>query len=287
MNAGLSPCRVETSHGSVEYAAFGDGPPLLCLHGAMGGHDQSAILGQLLAPEGWLVLAVSRPGYLGTPLGGRGTPEAQADLCAALLAHLGVGPTAVMAVSGGGPCAVHLALRHPRLTRALALVSTCSGRITERLPLAWHLLRLAARFPRLGALLRPKAATPGQAVKRGFGDPGSRRAVMHDPEALALFSELSAQTRSRLEERLAGTVNDVAVTRSRDYPLEDVAVPTLVVHGTADPHVPFAAHGKRLAERIPGARLAALAGGEHAAIFSHRRQARQAVAAFLAGLPDA
>jgi pimeloyl-ACP methyl ester carboxylesterase len=104
---------------------------------------------------------------------------------------------------------------------------------------------------------------------------------------LALFAELSAQTRSRLGERLAGTVNDVAVTRSRSYPLEDVAVPTLVVHGTADPHVAFAAHGQRLAERIPGARLAALAGGEHAAVFSHRRQARQAVAAFLAALPEA
>ncbi len=287
MNAGLTSRRVETSLGPVEYAAYGDGPPLLCLHGAMGGFDQSAILGRLLAPEGWRILAVSRPGYLGTPLGGRETPEAQADLCAALLEHLGVGPAAVMAVSGGGPCAVHLALRHPRLTRGLVLVSTCSGHMTERLPLAWHLLRLAARFPRLGAMLRPKAASPEQAVKRGFGDPASRRAVMHDPEALALFTELSAQTRSRLGERLAGTVNDVAVTRNRDYPLEDVAVPTQVVHGTADPHVPFAAHGQRLAERIPGARLATLAGGEHAAIFSHRGQARQAVASFLAGMPEA
>ncbi|QAZ67768.1 alpha/beta fold hydrolase [Solidesulfovibrio carbinolicus] len=287
MNAGLSPCRIETSLGPVEYAAYGDGPPLLCLHGAMGGFDQSAILGRLLAPEGWRVLAVSRPGYLGTPLGVREAPEAQADLCAALLTQLAVGPAAVMTVSGGGPCALHLALRHPRLTRGLMLVSTCSGRITERLPLAWHILRLAARFPRLGSLMRPKAASPEQAVKRGFRDPASHRAVMNDPEALALFAELSAQTRSRLGERLAGTVNDVDVTRSRDYPLEDIAVPTLVVHGTADPHVPFAAHGKQLAERIPGARLVALAGGEHAAIFSHRGQAQQAVAAFLSGFPDA
>lgn len=287
MNAGSSPCRVETSLGPVEYAAYGDGPPLLCLHGAMGGHDQSAILGRLLAPEGWRVLVMSRPGYLGTPLGGRETPEAQADLCASLLEYLDVGPTVVMAVSGGGPCALHLALRHPRLTRGLVLVSTCSGRITERLPLAWHILRLAARFPRLGSLMRPKAASPEQAVKRGFRDPASRRAVMNAPEALVLFAELSAQTRSLLGERLAGTVNDVAVTRSRDYPLEDVAVPTLVVHGTADPHVPFAAHGKQLAERIPGACLAALDGGGHAAIFSHSGEARQAVATFLAGLPEA
>ena len=32
---------------------------------------------------------------------------------------------------------------------------------------------------------------------------------------------------------------------------------------------------------------AALAGGEHAAVFSHGRQARQAVAAFLADLAEA
>lgn len=46
--------------------------------------------------------------------------------------------------------------------------------------------------------------------------------------------------------------------------------------------VPFAQHGKVLAERIPGAELVALRGGEHVAIFTHREEARARVVRFLA-----
>lgn len=34
---------IETRLGPVEYAAFGEGPAVLCLHGAMGGFDQGLI----------------------------------------------------------------------------------------------------------------------------------------------------------------------------------------------------------------------------------------------------
>jgi pimeloyl-ACP methyl ester carboxylesterase len=81
--------------------------------------------------------------------------------------------------------------------------------------------------------------------------------------------------------RLPGTLNDVAVTRTRTYPLEKIAVPVLVVHGTKDRAVPFARHGKVLAERIPGAELVALDGGDHVAIFTHRDEARARVVRFL------
>jgi pimeloyl-ACP methyl ester carboxylesterase len=74
----------------------------------------------------------------------------------------------------------------------------------------------------------------------------------------------------------------VAVTRARTYPLARIAVPVLVVHGTRDAAVPFAQHGKVLAERIPGAELVALEGGEHVAIFTHRDEARARVVPFLA-----
>ena len=44
--------------------------------------------------------------------------------------------------------------------------------------------------------------------------------------------------------------------------LPEIAVPTLVVHGTADPMFPFP-HGEALAAEIPGARLLALEGAGH------------------------
>jgi pimeloyl-ACP methyl ester carboxylesterase len=45
-------------------------------------------------------------------------------------------------------------------------------------------------------------------------------------------------------------------------PLSSIAVPTLVIHGTADPMFPLA-HGEALAREIPGARLLALDGAGH------------------------
>ena len=45
-------------------------------------------------------------------------------------------------------------------------------------------------------------------------------------------------------------------------PLSSIAVPTLVIHGTADPMFPLE-HGQALAEEIPGARLLTLDGAGH------------------------
>jgi pimeloyl-ACP methyl ester carboxylesterase len=104
---------------------------------------------------------------------------------------------------------------------------------------------------------------------------------MEDGEAWTLLRELQASTTSRMAQRLAGTDNDIEVCNTHDYPLEEIAVPTLVVQGTKDPLVPFEQNGKQFAARVPGAQLLALEGGEHAAIFSHRREARDRVTDFL------
>jgi acetyl esterase/lipase len=85
----------------------------------------------------------------------------------------------------------------------------------------------------------------------------------------------------RMAARVPGTKNDVAVCRTREFPFEQITTPALVVHGTRDPLVPIAQHGEVSARRIAGAELVALEGGEHAAIFSHRDEARSRVAAFL------
>jgi pimeloyl-ACP methyl ester carboxylesterase len=74
------PRVVHTRRGPVEYAEVGAGPAVLCLHGAMGGYDQSLLLARSAGAPGFRYLAVSRPGYLGTPLSRGRTPEEQADL---------------------------------------------------------------------------------------------------------------------------------------------------------------------------------------------------------------
>ncbi|HSM93279.1 MAG TPA: alpha/beta hydrolase [Anaeromyxobacteraceae bacterium] len=275
------PATVATRLGPVECVSTGEGPPVLSLHGAMGGWDQSLLLARTLGEAGYRYLAVSRPGYLGTPLSGGRSPEEQGDLLAALLDAMGVERAAVMAVSGGGYAALHFALRHPGRCAALVLVSTTAGP-TPPPPLAFHLIRLLLRVPGFEQRARRRAERdPEGNARRAFRDAAQVERLLADAEAWGLYRELARTTSARMAERWAGTANDVRVTRTHEYPLERIAAPVLVVHGTRDPLVPFERHGAALAARIPGAKLLALEGGEHPAIFTHRPEARAAVTAFL------
>ena len=59
---------LSTDAGQVEVSDRGDGPPVLVLHGSPGGIDVAELMGRFLRIRGFRVIAISRPGYLGTPL---------------------------------------------------------------------------------------------------------------------------------------------------------------------------------------------------------------------------
>jgi pimeloyl-ACP methyl ester carboxylesterase len=277
------PAIIDTPRGAVEYASFGTGPAILCLHGAMGGFDQGLLLGRTIGPPGYRYVGPSRPGYLGTPLSLGRSPEAQADLYASLLDALEVERCGVMAVSGGGPSAIHFALRHADRCWGLVLVSTCADRLDSKPPLSFALRKLLMRLPGVASAARRKVLQdPESAARRSVTSPKLFDRLRSDADAWALLCELQASTTDRMTRRFRGTDNDIVVSRTRSYPLEDITVPTLVLHGSADPLVPFARNGAVFAKRVPGAKLLVLEGGEHAAIFTHRQEARAEVASFLA-----
>jgi len=282
-----SPHLLQTGLGPIELIDGGDGPPIVALHGGMGGHDQSLLLAQAaITRSDARVLAVSRPGYLGTPLGEHRTPAAQADLVAAMLDALGLDQAVLIAVSAGGPCALQFALRHPQRCRALVLVSCCSGHlamppeVARRLPM----MKLLARLPLLPRLMRWKAARdPDGTAARSILDPKLRARTLADPDAGPLLRALLLSTFDRLAERLPGTLNDTAQFAAlSDFPLTEVTAPVLVIHGSADRVVPFT-HAERVARQAPRAELFAVEGGDHVSLFTHLDAVRARVGEFLAG----
>jgi pimeloyl-ACP methyl ester carboxylesterase len=274
---------IETTRGPVECTDSGDGPAVLLLHGAMGGFDQSAVLGRAaLGDAAFRRIAISRPGYLGTPLAAGPTPEEQADLCAALLDALGVGQARVMAVSGGGQTALQFALRHHELCSALVMISACSAPLLEPVPLRYHLMKWMARFPSFTARMAQKAARdPEAAARRSIPDDEQRARTLRHPEAGRLLAELQQSTLHRTRERLPGTDNDIRQSHHPfDYPVERITAPVLIVHGSADPIVPYP-QAEALAARLDRGELLTLRGGGHSSLFTHLDEIRARVAGFL------
>jgi pimeloyl-ACP methyl ester carboxylesterase len=116
---------------------------------------------------------------------------------------------------------------------------------------------------------------------RSIRDPEILQRTVNDAETWPIFSAMMLSTYDRMGQRIAGTENDINITRTATYALEAMRVPVLVVHGTDDPLANYDANAPQYVRRIPHAELFTVDGGEHVAIFSHRHLVRPRVAAFM------
>jgi pimeloyl-ACP methyl ester carboxylesterase len=113
---------VRTDCGPIEYARAGSGYPVLVVHGNAGGFDQGLMLAdRSIGPE-FQVIAVSRFGYLGSPMPPEASVAIQADAFASLLDSLAIKQAAVVGYSAGSVSSIQFALRHPERVSSLILV---------------------------------------------------------------------------------------------------------------------------------------------------------------------
>jgi pimeloyl-ACP methyl ester carboxylesterase len=273
----------QTPCGPIEYAVAGEGAPVLVVHGAGGGIDQGMDAAKGLAAVGFRVVAVSRFGYLRTPLPADASPEAQADAHACLLDALGIGRAAIIGASAGAPSAMQFALRHPQRCLALVLLVPAAfvprpGGAPSLTPpartvflfdtalrsdfLYWAWMRLANRTL-VGAIL----ATPPEVLEKADAEEQARAAQMLD-HTLPVTA------------RRLGLVNDAKVVLSLPrYELERIRAPTLVI-GVADDRFGIWHSARYTAEHIPGARFVGYPSGGHVWIGHHKEMLGE-VAAFL------
>ena len=274
---------VETAAGQFEIVRARDASKesILLVHGSPGGYDQLLPLARNLSARGYQAVSVSRPGYLRTPLSVGGTPAEQADAMAVLSRELGLVPVVVVAVSGGGPSALQLALRHPDLVRGLVLICAVTSDLEDGKPdpseirdfgLAWDLGALAARW------------SPGLGLRfLGVSDPQERRALLAEGETASavryLFQSMGFNTR-RTEGYRADMLADWT---DEDLPLETLRPPVLLLHGADDVNVPLE-HSLNVAEQAPNADLRVLEGAGHAFFVLQRKWLEDQIEDFLEGL---
>jgi 2-hydroxy-6-oxonona-2,4-dienedioate hydrolase len=113
---------IEAPSGTIEYATAGQGRPVLVIHGAAGGFDQSLDMTGALAQHDHRLIAPSRFGYLGSAAKAELTVAGQAAAYVDLLDHLGVDKVAVIAISAGAWSALEFASRFPDRCGALVLL---------------------------------------------------------------------------------------------------------------------------------------------------------------------
>ena len=239
--------------------AFGDAtdPALLLIAGAESSMDWwDTELCERLAAGGRYVIRYDmrdtgksttyppgRPGYEG---------DALIDDADGLLDALVIEQAHIVGISMGGGIAQQLAVRHPERVLSLTLMSTSPG--GPGLPPMspdvagfggsspdWHDREAVIEYYTDGEhMLAGTIPVDDDRMRRIIG-----RAWDRSP------SIASGQNHWQLSEKES--------VRAR---LGEIAVPTLILHGTADPLFPYG-HGEALARAIPGARLVPLDGMGH------------------------
>jgi pimeloyl-ACP methyl ester carboxylesterase len=187
-----------------------------------------------------------KPGYTGDDL---------TDDAVGVLDGFGLRRAHLVGLSMGGGIAQEIALDHPNRVASLTLISTSSAVPQERdLPGMTKQGRAA-----FGALGEPDWSDRSAVID--YGVAFERACAGGSPH----FDE--ARTRELWDRVIDRAANIESSFTNHDLmhdgesrrrpPLSELAVPTLVIHGTLDPLIP-PAHGEALADQIHGADLLSL-----------------------------
>ncbi|MEK7446640.1 MAG: alpha/beta fold hydrolase, partial [candidate division NC10 bacterium] len=177
----------------------------------------------------------------------------------AVIEEAGAAPIVGVGISRGGGLLVKLAVTYPGLVGRLVLVGTP----TEFVPV-------------------PRMAEFSQALKSGDLEQAMRMfwpTVFSEPGTAALV-EQAVQHSLRLPSETVLSFFAQDPERNIAPVLDQVRVPTLVIHGTADRRVPFD-DARYLAEHIPGARLYPFEGSDHLPLFTATRAFCEALRQFV------
>jgi pimeloyl-ACP methyl ester carboxylesterase len=246
------------------YEVAGQGVPLLFVHGGLGGGHGSALFRQhhmsVLAQYAHIIAFDRRAAGLSeTPTASYSFDGFVADIVA-LLDHLEHERAILMGHSAGGPQVLQCALTHPERVIALILSSTATQ--TVHVP------------PALASLVTFLGTEGLTHLQQMLAHPDTT------PAAQASVSDTPM-------EPLAGILQTYLAYHLHGDPiaarLQNIAVPALILHGTADAEITFR-EAEYLHAGLPTSALIPFVGGGHSILVTHAEPYRQAIIDFLQAL---
>jgi pimeloyl-ACP methyl ester carboxylesterase len=247
----------------------------------LGGYDQGLAIAGLIGLTDFRFIAVSRPGYLRTPLRTGPAFDQQADAFAALLDSLGISRAAIIGISAGGPPALAFARRHRDRCIGLVLMSAVTRRLVRnevKIPRAMRLSTSAlADFGYW--LLRPVAVWNPRLAAAGMHLQAEAQ-VLQDLSIKSPFLKVT-ESFVPLSIRRVGMLNDEIQIRSLPESVTPVDGPkALIIHGTMDRLVPYDS-AVAAARAMPSAELMPIEGCGHLTAIFNAPRIRSAIAPFL------
>ena len=232
-----------------------NGPAVVLVHGAGGSHIHWPA--ELRRLPGATVYALDLPGHGRSKGKGRDTVSGYAEAVVAFCDALGLTRPVVIGHSMGGAIGQTLALDFPDRISALVLVATGARlRVTAAI-LDGIVSNFDETVKLIASYLWSRESAPAVMMERLGGQ------VLRDTGPIVLRGDFVACDRFDVMSRLG-----------------EIAVPTLVIGGTADLLTP-AKYAHFLAEHIPDARLRIFPDAGHVVMLEHPVEVAQAVQEFL------
>ena len=122
-------------------------------------------------------------------------------------------------------------------------------------------------------------AFPGVLVSTLIKDPVNQERLLENVVQMERFTQLT-QASLLPSRRREGVTNDACNNARLELPLNDLRVPTLIIHGTADNSVPYATAAD-FATANPDAELYSIEGGDHYISYTHPEEYHSALNEFL------
>jgi pimeloyl-ACP methyl ester carboxylesterase len=176
-----------------------------------------------------------------------------ADDAVGLLDHLGIERAHIVGASMGGMIVQCMAIRHPDRVRSMTSIMSTTGNPEVGQP----------QPEAMAALLAPPPPTREAAIAQGLSTWKAIASPAYPPDEAELRARIASDyDRCFYPIGIARQLVAILATGDRTEALRRIRVPTLVIHGEADPLVTLSG-GEATSAAVPGAKLVTFPGMGH------------------------